>query len=70
MGNCIGCGLCELLASRIAGGRLSYSDGFLQIRKVASGEPRFKAVIDYGQKTGYKEVCEICPGNCFDLVEE
>lgn len=70
MGNCTGCGLCELIASRIAKGKISYSDSFIQIRKVASGEPRFKVMIDYGQKTDYKEVCDICPGKCFDIVSE
>jgi ferredoxin len=68
MGNCIGCGLCELIASRADGGKLSYSDSFIQIRKVASGEPRFKATIDYGRKTDYKEVRDNCPGRCFDIV--
>lgn len=70
MENCLGCGLCELVASRIAEGKLSYSDSFVQIRKVKSGKPHFKAIIDYGQKTNYKEVCDICPVNCFDIVEE
>ena len=70
MEDCIGCGLCELVASRITKGSLSYSDSFIQIRKVKPGTPHFKAIIDYGQKTDFKEVCNVCPGNCFDIVEE
>lgn len=70
MENCLGCGLCELVASRVTAGKLSYSDSFVQIRKVKAGKPHFKAIIDYGQKTNYKEVCDICPANCFDIVEE
>lgn len=70
MKDCFGCGLCELAASRLAEGKLSYSDSFVQIRKVGSGKPHFKAVIDYGQKTDYKKVRDICPANCFDIIEE
>ncbi len=70
MERCIGCRLCELVASQITKKKHSYSGSFIQIRKVASGQPRFKAVIDYGQKTDYKEVRDICPENCFDIVEE
>lgn len=70
MKDCIGCRLCELIASRVAKGKLSYADSFIQIRKVASGKPRFKAVIDYGQKTDYKEVRNSCPGKCFDIVSK
>lgn len=69
MEDCIGCGLCELVASRLAKGKLSYSDSFVQIRKVKSGEPHFKAVTDYGQKTDYKEVRDVCPGKCFEIVK-
>lgn len=70
MDRCTGCGLCELVASKITKGKHSYSDSFVQIRKVASGQPFFRAVIDYGQKTDYKEVRDICPENCFDIVKE
>lgn len=70
MKDCFGCGLCELVASRLAEGKLSYSDSFVQIRKVGSGKPYFKAVIDYGQKTDYKKVRDICPASCFDIIEE
>jgi len=70
MERCIGCGLCELVASRITKKKHSYSDSFVQIRKAASGQPHFKAVIDYGQKTDYPEVRDICPENCFDIVNE
>ena len=66
---CTGCGLCELVASRITKGKLSYSDSFLQIRKTSAGQPFFKAVIDYGQKTGYPEVKNICPEDCYDVEE-
>lgn len=70
MESCFGCKLCELVSSRLVKGKLSYSDSFVQIRKVKSGKPHFKAVVDYGQKTAYKAVCDICPADCFDLVEE
>jgi ferredoxin len=70
MDRCTGCGLCELVASRVAEGKLSYSDSFVQIRKVKSGQSHFKAVIDYGQKTDYKEVRDICPEKCFDIIRE
>ncbi|NIT03741.1 hypothetical protein GTO10_02295 [Candidatus Saccharibacteria bacterium] len=70
MERCTGCGLCELVASRIAKEKHSYSDSFVQIRKTASGQPFFKAVVDYGQKTDYPEVRDVCPENCFDIVEE
>ncbi|MEX0587409.1 MAG: hypothetical protein WD940_00605 [Patescibacteria group bacterium] len=70
MEKCTGCGLCELLASQITKGKSSYSGSFLQIRKAAAGQPYFKAVIDYGQKTDYPEVRDICPENCFDITEE
>ncbi len=70
MEECLGCKLCELVSSRIAKGNLSYSDSFVQIRKVKSGNPHFKAVIDYGQKTDFREVRDICPANCFDIVTE
>lgn len=70
MENCFGCGLCELVASRVAKSRLSYSDSFVQIKKVKSGKPHFKAIIDYGQKTDYKGIRDICPANCFDIVAE
>ena len=70
MEDCICCGLCELVASRVTKGKLSYSDSLIQIRKVKPGQPRFKAVIDYGQKTDYKEIRDICPANCFEIAEE
>lgn len=67
MVRCTGCGLCELVASRITKGKLSYSGSFIQIRPTSSGRPFFKAVIDYGQKTDYPEVRDSCPENCYDL---
>ncbi len=67
MVRCTGCGLCELTASRIAKGKLSYSDSFVQIRKTSSGQPFFKAVIDYGQKTEFPEVRDICPEDCYEI---
>uniref|UniRef100_A0A831YZZ7 4Fe-4S ferredoxin-type domain-containing protein n=1 Tax=candidate division WWE3 bacterium TaxID=2053526 RepID=A0A831YZZ7_UNCKA len=67
MERCIGCGLCELAAARAAKGKLSYSGSFLQIRRASSGQPFFKAMIDYGQRTDYKEVRDICPENCYDI---
>jgi len=70
MEKCIGCSLCELLASKISRERHSYTGSFLQIRKTSSGQPFFKAVVDYGQKTDYPEVRDICPENCYDIVEE
>jgi hypothetical protein len=70
MRDCIGCRICELVSSRIANGKLSYADSFIQIRKATSGKPHFKAVIDYGQKTDYKEISNSCPGKCFDIVKE
>jgi NAD-dependent dihydropyrimidine dehydrogenase PreA subunit len=70
MDRCTGCGLCELMASRVARGEISFSDSFVQIKQVKSGEPRFKAVVDYGQKTDYKQVRDVCPENCFDIGEE
>jgi ferredoxin len=70
MEKCIGCGLCELLASKISREKHSYTESFLQIRKTSSGQPFFKAVIDYGQKTDCPEVRDICPENCYDIVEE
>lgn len=70
MEKCTGCGLCELIASRVAKGELSYSSSFIQIRKSSPGQPLFRAVIDYGQKTDYPEVRDICPESCFDIVEE
>jgi hypothetical protein len=69
MENCIGCALCEFVASRLSKGRLSYADSFVRIKKAKSGKPYFKAVIDYGQKTDYQALCDTCPGNCFDIVE-
>ena len=69
MEGCIGCALCELLASRLSEERLSYADSFVQIKKAKPGRPYFKAVIDYGKKTDYQVLCDLCPGNCFDIVE-
>jgi NAD-dependent dihydropyrimidine dehydrogenase PreA subunit len=69
MENCIGCALCELVASRLSKKTLSYTDSFIQIRKAKPGKPYFKAIVDYGKKTDYRVLCEICPGNCFDIVE-
>lgn len=69
MERCTGCGLCELLAFQITKGKASYSGSFLQIRKVAPGQPFFKTVIDYGQKTDYPEIKDICPENCYDIEE-
>lgn len=69
MEKCTGCGLCELLAAKITKEKLSYSGSFLQIRKASSGQPYFKAVIDYGQKTDYPEICDICPENCYEIGE-
>jgi hypothetical protein len=68
MKDCVGCGLCELIASRISKDTLSYSDSFIQIRKAVSGKPHFKAVIDYGQRTDYREIRDACPGKCFDIT--
>jgi len=70
MERCTGCGLCELMAAKISKEKHSYADSFVQIRKSAAGQPYFKAVIDYGQKTGYREVKEICPEDCYDIEEE
>jgi len=70
MERCTGCGLCELVASKVAKEKLSYLDSFVQIRQAASGQPFFRAVIDYGQKTDYPEVRDICPENCYDIHEE
>ncbi|KKW06056.1 MAG: hypothetical protein UY40_C0004G0040 [candidate division CPR1 bacterium GW2011_GWC1_49_13] len=67
MERCIGCGLCELVASRLTKNKHSYADSFVQIRKKSPGQPYFKAVIDYGQKTDYREVKDICPENCYDI---
>ncbi|MDP1710575.1 MAG: ferredoxin [candidate division WWE3 bacterium] len=79
MDRCTGCGLCELAAARAARGeprhgravksKLSYSGSFLQIRRVSSGQPFFKAVVDYGQKTDYAEVAKICPEDCYEIEE-
>lgn len=70
MERCIGCGLCELIASKISKEKHSYTESFVQIRKSSSGQPFFKAIIDYGQKTDYPEVKDICPENVFDIEEE
>jgi ferredoxin len=70
MERCIGCGLCELVASRVSKEKHSYTDSFVQIRKSSSGQPFFKAITDYGQNTDYPEVRDICPVDCFDLEEE
>ncbi len=67
MERCTGCGLCELLAAKIAKKKLSYAGSFLQIRKVSAGQPYFRAVIDYGQKTDYPEIRDICPENCYEI---
>lgn len=67
MERCIGCGLCELVASRITKSKHSYTNSFLRIRKNSSGQPFFKAVIDYGQKTDYPEVRDICPEDCYEI---
>ncbi len=69
MERCTGCGLCELVASKVTKEKLSYSGSFLQIRKTSSGQPFFKAVIDYGQKTAFPEVRDICPEGCYDIGE-
>lgn len=70
MQNCTGCGLCMLMSSLVAKGTHSYSDGFIRIQKVGAGKPFFNAVVDYGQKTDSEEVRDICPENCYDIVEE
>lgn len=70
MDRCTGCGLCELAAARAVKGKLSYAGSFLQIRQASSGQPFFKAVIDYGQKTDYSEVAKACPEDCYEIGEK
>ncbi|MFH1565612.1 MAG: hypothetical protein ABIB98_00220 [bacterium] len=64
---CIGCGLCVIKASLISDNNVSLKKSFIRVY----GKPKsYFLSIDYGRKTDYKEIVNICPQNCFEIKEQ
>lgn len=64
---CIGCGLCSIKASLIKSKKIDLANSFIKI----TGPPgRYKVIIDYGTRTDYKEIVDVCPRGCFEIADE
>ena len=66
---CIGCGLCVLAASQVLKDTFSLSDSCITIKRNVKGKNNFSVEIDQGLCREIPEVMNICPKNCFALVE-
>ena len=63
---CIGCGLCAIKSSLLLGKTIDLSKSFIKI----IGKPgKYRVVIDYGTKTDFKEIVDVCPRGCFSIEE-
>lgn len=67
--DCIGCGLCVLMASYLRKKAFSLSDSCLTIKRNPQGKNNFSVKIDQGLCQEMPEVVDICPSKCLVLVE-
>lgn len=63
---CIGCGLCELAASRYENRKLGKKESPVVVKGKPGG---YKVQIDYGASLKSPDkIVRLCPQNCFEII--
>lgn len=64
---CIGCKLCVIQSCILKQTPISFAKSFIKVSKKEDGS--FSVTIDYGTKTNYQEIVDICPRRCFEIMQ-